>query len=126
MNMTSDNFGLSGAEDYAKKMKQDAAGVARTVRKAGTSEMEGFITDVEDLVTGIGDTASPEVKRLKAKVKGALDTAKKAFSDGVDTAQDQASRAFSAGDDYVHEQPWQAIAIAASVGLVIGFLAARR
>lgn len=126
MNMTSDNFGLSGAEDYAKRMKQDAAGVARTVRKAGASEMEGFITDVEDLVTGIGDTATPEVKRLKAKVKGALDTAKKAFAHGVDTAQDQASRAFSAGDDYVHEQPWQAIAIAASVGLVIGFLAARR
>ena len=39
---------------------------------------------------------------------------------------DRAKDAAKATDDYVHENPWQAIGIAAAVGLVAGLLMSRR
>jgi ElaB/YqjD/DUF883 family membrane-anchored ribosome-binding protein len=41
-------------------------------------------------------------------------------------AVDQAKRAARATDDYVHDNPWQAIGIAAAVGMLLGLLMNRR
>jgi ElaB/YqjD/DUF883 family membrane-anchored ribosome-binding protein len=41
-------------------------------------------------------------------------------------AVDRAKAAACATDDYVHDNPWQAIGIAAAVGIVVGPLMNRR
>jgi ElaB/YqjD/DUF883 family membrane-anchored ribosome-binding protein len=38
----------------------------------------------------------------------------------------RAKAAATATDDYVHEKPWQAIGVAAAVGLALGVLIGRR
>ena len=39
---------------------------------------------------------------------------------------DTTKQAARVADDYVHDKPWQAIGIAAGVGLIIGLLIGRR
>jgi ElaB/YqjD/DUF883 family membrane-anchored ribosome-binding protein len=82
------------------------------VRKIGAS----------DAALELAHVADPEVARLRAKIKGGLAAAKKTFSHGTNRVQRHAKDV----DGYVRDQPWQAVGIAAAIGLVVGFLAARR
>lgn len=64
-----------------------------------------------------------------AAIRTRLDDSLKATRAQIDHAQkyamDKGREAASATDHYVHERPWQAIAAAAAVGLVIGLFMRR-
>jgi ElaB/YqjD/DUF883 family membrane-anchored ribosome-binding protein len=109
-----------------KTVKGAARDAARQARVAANQEVHKLIADVEDLVRRVGDAADPELARLRAKVESTVATTKRAISDGTEQAQRQAKEALEAGDRYVRDQPWDAIGIAAVVGLAIGFLVGRR
>lgn len=108
------------------EFKAHAADAARKVRAAGGQEVSNLMADVQDLLGRVTHVADPEIARLRTKVEQALTTAKKAIADGTEQVQRQAKNAMTAGDAYVQDRPWQAVGIAAVVGLVVGFLAARR
>jgi len=109
-----------------KTVKGAARDAARQARVAANQEVHKLIADVEDLVRRVGDAADPELARLRAKVESTVVTTKRAISDGTEQVQRQAKEALEAGDRYVRDQPWDAIGIAAVVGLAIGFLVGRR
>ncbi|HWM66018.1 MAG TPA: DUF883 family protein [Steroidobacteraceae bacterium] len=109
-----------------KTVKGAARDAARQARVAANQEVHKLIADVEDLVRRVGDAADPELARLRAKVESTVATTKRAISDGTEQVQRQAKEALEAGDRYVRDQPWDAIGIAAVVGLAIGFLVGRR
>ena len=109
-----------------KTVKGAARDAARQARVAANQEVHKLIADVEDLVRRVGDAADPELARLRAKVESTVATTKRAISDGTEQVQRQAKEAVEAGDRYVRDLPWDAIGIAAVVGLAIGFLVGRR
>jgi ElaB/YqjD/DUF883 family membrane-anchored ribosome-binding protein len=82
-------------------------------------EVSTLITEVEKLLRCVSAAADPEIARLRAEVERAVAAAKSAVAARVDLVRQQAS-------DYVREQPWQAIAVAAISGVVIGLLLGRR
>jgi ElaB/YqjD/DUF883 family membrane-anchored ribosome-binding protein len=102
------------------------AGVAARRRYRPGQEVGNLIADVQDLLSRLSHVADPEIARVRAKVEGALGTAKRALADGTDRVQRQAKNAVVAGDLYVRDNPWQAVGIAAAAGLVVGVLIARR
>jgi ElaB/YqjD/DUF883 family membrane-anchored ribosome-binding protein len=88
--------------------------------------VNSFLDSVEDLMGALKDVESPEIARVRAKVRLALAAAKSA---AVDTAAQIGSGARQIGqrtDGFVRDNPWQVIGIAAVVGLAVGFLASRR
>jgi ElaB/YqjD/DUF883 family membrane-anchored ribosome-binding protein len=85
-----------------------------------------FIEDVEDLTKAIKDMETPEVARVRAKVKIALVAAKSALSDGAAQIRGQARQVGKTTDTYVRDNPWQVVGIAAVVGIVLGVLMTRR
>jgi ElaB protein len=97
-----------------------------STRQAVRDEVRRLMEDVEELIRRVGDAADPEIARLRGKVEAAISTTKEAISSRTDRVQQRARETFAAGDSYVHEQPWRAVGIAAFIGLVVGFLAARR
>jgi ElaB/YqjD/DUF883 family membrane-anchored ribosome-binding protein len=85
-----------------------------------------FLEDVEDLTKAIKDMETPEIARVRAKVKIALVAAKSALRDGAEQIRGQAKQVGKTTDTYVRDNPWQVVGIAAVVGVVLGVLMTRR
>jgi len=67
-----------------------------------------------------------DLARAKAKLTERVATAKKSVEEMGGAIASQARKSATATNDYVHANPWQAIGIGAAVGLLLGFVLARR
>lgn len=97
--------------------------------EAGTNasgEFHNFIADMEDLIKEATSLTGDELKQAKAKLSHRIDSAKKSVEEMGGQIAEQARHGASATDNYVHHQPWQAIGAGAAVGLLVGFMLARR
>ncbi len=102
------------------------SGHDRGVRDYANGQINNFIENVEDLTQALKDVDTPEIARVKAKVKMALAAAKSAIADGAAQVRSQALQVTKTTDTYVRDNPWQVVGIAALIGLAVGILAARR
>ena len=99
---------------------------ARSVGDFANAQVNNFLSSVQDLTNALKDVDSPEIARVRAKVKLALVAAKSAASDTVSQVRSQAQQVGQRTDTFVRDNPWQVIGIAAVVGLAVGILASRR
>jgi len=98
-------------------------------RKAGdyaNGQVNHFLDSVDDLTKALKDIDTPDVAKVRAKVKMALVAAKSAVADTASQLGTQAKRAGKRTDGFVRDNPWQVIGIAAVVGLAVGILSSRR
>jgi ElaB/YqjD/DUF883 family membrane-anchored ribosome-binding protein len=89
-------------------------------------EVSDLISDMQDLLGRVGHLADPEINLLRTRIEHGIAVAKQTLADGSSRVQRTARQALNAGDGYVRDQPWQAVGIAAAVGLAVGILVARR
>jgi ElaB/YqjD/DUF883 family membrane-anchored ribosome-binding protein len=99
---------------------------ARKISDFANGQVNNFLDSVEDLTKALKDIESPDIARVRAKVKVALVAAKSAVSDTASQLRSQAQQAGKRTDTFVRDNPWQVIGIAAVVGLAVGILASRR
>jgi ElaB protein len=99
---------------------------AHSAADFANGQVSGFLDSVEDLTKALKDIDTPDIARLRAKVKIALVAAKSAASDTATQIRSQAQQVGERADNFVRENPWQVIGIAAVVGLALGLLASRR
>ncbi len=107
-------------------LKADGMDTAATLQHAASEEVNHLLADVQDLLSKVGHMADPEIAKLRARLEAGVASARKAMADGSAEVQRRAKLAINAGDGYVREQPWQAVGIAAALGIIVGFLVARR
>ncbi len=96
------------------------------IKTAASGEIKNLIADVEDLVAKIADLNDADITRVRGRVQRAIDSAKASITESADTLRRRAQLAASSTDDFVRESPWQAVGIAALVGVLIGLVATRR
>ncbi|MET0519574.1 MAG: DUF883 family protein [Burkholderiaceae bacterium] len=89
-------------------------------------DLHTVVAEAEKLLQATANDASESASELRVKVQASLDKARKHLNDLQDAAVDKARAAGRATDNYVHENPWQAIGVAAAVGLLLGMLISRR
>lgn len=120
---------------YAKPGSVDPAngppsGVAANATHANGGglrhEFKDLIADVEELIMQTASLSGEELKLARAKLADRLDSAKESLKDMGNTVARGARRTAAATNDYVHDQPWKAVAIGATVGLLLGVVLARR
>jgi ElaB/YqjD/DUF883 family membrane-anchored ribosome-binding protein len=99
---------------------------ARKVSDFANGQVNSFLESVEDLTKALKDIDTPDIARVRAKVKIALAAAKSAVSDTATQIRSQAQQVGRRTDTFVRDNPWQVVGIAAVVGLAVGFLASRR
>src|SRR6202046_2079656 len=99
---------------------------ARKVSDYANGQVNNFLDSVEDLTKALKDIDTPDVARVRAKVRIALAAAKSAVSDTASQIGTQARQVGKRTDGYVRENPWQVIGIAPAVGLAVGFVVSRR
>lgn len=90
------------------------------------SDFRAVMDDIDALMMATTNKADGEVKALRARIQDRLSGAKEKLLDAQHEAVQRAKDAAAATDDYVHAKPWQAIGVAAAVGLALGVLIGRR
>src|SRR5471030_1433051 len=102
---------------------ESISNTARGVGDYANGQINNFLDNVEDLTKALKDVETPDIARVKAKVKIALAAAKSAVSDTASQLSSQAKDVGKRTDGFVRDNPWQVIGIAAVVGLAVGFFA---
>ena len=110
--------------------KGDYGDNGRSLKDTASEEFKNFVTDIEDVVKKVSNISDADVARVRDKVQAAIYSTKSGIASSAANIRAQAQQAAQYADDYVRESPWQAVgigaALAAVLGLSIGFLAARR
>jgi ElaB/YqjD/DUF883 family membrane-anchored ribosome-binding protein len=99
---------------------------SRNAKDYANGQINTFIENVQDLTDALKDVDTPEIARVKAKVKIALAAAKSALSDSAAQVRSQAKQVTRTTDTYVRDNPWQVVGVAALIGIAVGILATRR
>ena len=86
---------------------------------------QNLFDGVEDLIKRVADIDSPEIQKMRAKVRIALLAAQSAAQDGASHVRKRAQAAAEATDGYVRTYPWQALGLGAVLGFGVGLLAMR-
>ena len=89
-------------------------------------DFKAVVADAEALLKASAGQGGEAMAAVRSKVEASLATAKAKMTDAEVALVARAKVAAKATDEYVHVHPWQAMGIAASVGVVIGLLIGRR
>lgn len=108
----------SASNANSKDASEVTSGVAR--------EFHSFVADIEDLIKATTSLTGDELNRAKAKLNQRIASAKTSVEDMSETIVNRARKTAESTNTYVHEQPWNAIGASAAVGLLVGYLLARR
>lgn len=105
---------------------ESVSSAARSAGEYANGQINSFLENVEDLTKALKDVDTPEIARVRAKVKMALSAAQSAMADTASQIRDQAQIMGRRTDTFVRDNPWQVIGVAALVGLAVGIFASRR
>ena len=84
------------------------------------------LADAEALVKATADLGGDSLAEARTRARESLRLAKEKLEAAQDALVQKARGAADATDAYVHDSPWEAIAVAAGVGVLVGVLLARR
>ena len=90
------------------------------------SDFTNVLSEAEEMLKRAASETGDKARDLRSQVETKLLHAKLRLQELEGEAVDRAKAAARATDDYVHENPWQAIGIAAVIGLAAGLLLNRR
>ncbi|MCL2872174.1 MAG: DUF883 family protein [Betaproteobacteria bacterium] len=84
------------------------------------------LNEAESLLHEAATETGEKARDLRHQIEGKLAMAKMRLQEVEGQLADRARIYARATDDFVHDRPWQAVGIAAAIGLVLGLLIARR
>jgi ElaB/YqjD/DUF883 family membrane-anchored ribosome-binding protein len=90
------------------------------------SDLKTVIQDAEAWLRQGGHLSGDELKAAKAKFERTLINAKDDLVRLEQSVVEKTRDAAKATDEYVHENPWKAVTIGATIGLLVGVIISRR
>jgi ElaB/YqjD/DUF883 family membrane-anchored ribosome-binding protein len=89
-------------------------------------EFKALMADAEALIQATEDHPGAAISSIRNKALETLAGAKESLSGVEGKLLDKAKVAAEGADDFVHRKPWEAVGVAAGLGLLIGLLIGRR
>ena len=89
-------------------------------------DFAAVLGEAEEMLKRAANETGDKARDLRSQVETKLLRAKLSLQEIEGQAIDKAKVAARATDDYVHDKPWQAVGIAAAVGIVVGLMMNRR
>ena len=90
------------------------------------ADLKTVIHDAEQWLRAGGHLSGDELKAAKAKFERTLVNAKDDLIKLERSVVEKSKYAYKATDEYVHENPWKAVTIGATIGLLAGVIISRR
>ena len=89
-------------------------------------DLTAVVRDAESLLRATAAQTGEKVEEIRARSQESVRAAKDRLATIEDQALEHARALAGDADDYVRDNPWQAVGIAAGIGLVLGLLMSRR
>ncbi|CAM3875331.1 hypothetical protein CCOS865_04968 [Pseudomonas reidholzensis] len=99
---------------------------AKTAQEILMADFQALVRDTEKLLADTANLAGDQADELREQIHDRLAEARESLQLTQDSVRARGQEAISTAEEYVQQNPWQAIGIAAGVGLLIGLLANRR
>jgi len=93
--------------------------------EATEADVERAISGAEDMLTRAASSTSEKAAELRGLALAQLKALRTRMQVAQSTVVEKSKNAARVTDDYVHDNPWNSIAAAAGVGLLIGILIGR-
>ena len=90
------------------------------------NEFKSLVADAEALIKVTQDHPGETIGNLRNKALETISDAKEKISSIEGDLVDKAKVVAAGADDFVHRNPWEAIGVAAGLGLLIGLFIRRR
>ena len=90
------------------------------------TDFKVVVADAEALLKATANQGGEKLAQVRAKAEESLRVVKARMAEAQEALIVKTKEAAKATDVYVHENPWQAIGVAAGLGLLIGWLMGRR
>ncbi len=90
------------------------------------TDFKEVVADAEALLKATANQSGEKLTEVRARAEESLRVAKARIVEVQSALFAKTREAAKATDVYVHENPWNAVSVAAGVGLVIGWLIGRR
>jgi ElaB/YqjD/DUF883 family membrane-anchored ribosome-binding protein len=89
-------------------------------------DFKALMADAEELIKATAGHEDGSLGVIRSKALDTLNNAKESLSSVEGTMTDKAKVVAERTDEFVHRNPWEAIGVAAGLGLLIGLLIGRR
>ena len=85
-------------------------------------DLRNLVADAEELLKATASQAGEKIGVARQKIEQSLIEGKKALADAEKNLVQKSKECAEIADDYVRENPWNAVGIAAGLGLILGLL----
>lgn len=99
---------------------------AKNAQEILMADFQALVRDTERLLADTANLAGDQADELREQIHARLEEARANLQVTQESVRARGQEAVVQAEAYVQENPWQAIGIAAGVGLLIGLLANRR
>ncbi len=99
---------------------------AEATRDRLASELRSLVADAEEMLKAASRSGNEQLSAVRERLERGVSTARNELTAFQEAALERARMTARETDEYVHEHPWNAVGIAAGVGLLLGVLLARR
>ncbi len=89
-------------------------------------DLKAVVVDAEELLKATANQTGERIAAARARAGDSLQAAKTRLSNAQVAVMEKTRAVATATDEYVHVNPWQAIGIAAAVGILLGAVISRR
>jgi ElaB/YqjD/DUF883 family membrane-anchored ribosome-binding protein len=89
-------------------------------------DFKALMADAEALIKATAHHEEGPLSTIRSKALDTLNNAKESLSAVEDTLTEKAKVVADSADDFVHRNPWEAVGVAAGLGLLIGLFIGRR
>lgn len=90
------------------------------------ADMKVVVSDAEEILRATAGVAGEKMADLRERIGERLRDARLRIDDAEAALVDKTKAAARAADDFVNENPWQAVGIAAGIGVLLGIIIGRR
>lgn len=90
------------------------------------ADFKTVIQDAEELIKATASQTGDKVTAVRTRAEENLKEARRKLSEMEDDLITRGKAAAKATDKLVHDKPWQSVAIASAVGVMLGMLISRR
>lgn len=89
-------------------------------------DLKTVVDDAEALLQATASQTGERIDGIRERAKVSLKQARSRLVEAEGEALEHVREAAADADAYVHKNPWQAVGVAAGVGLLLGLLLGRR